>query len=101
MDIYDELSETDDEGEDDIETESTDSDSTQCRYSVENSYNDEKEQACVSLSEICKHMGYDFYLYFTYTYLMLMEVIDKRIFCYDKKKINKNRVLRNILFRLV
>lgn len=58
LDIYDELSESDEDCEEDIENESTDSDSTQCRYSVENSYNDEKEQACISLGEICKHMGY-------------------------------------------
>lgn len=57
IDLYDELSESDEDVEEDIECESSSSDSTQCRYSVENSYNDEKEQACLSITEICKYMG--------------------------------------------
>lgn len=57
VDLYGELSESDEEGEEDIGNESTSSESTICRYSVENSYNDEKEQACLSLTEICKHIG--------------------------------------------
>lgn len=60
VDLYDELSESENEDEEDIDNVSTDSDSTQCRYSVENSYNDEKEQACISLAEICKQMGQSF-----------------------------------------
>ncbi|KAI4469507.1 importin beta [Holotrichia oblita] len=59
LDIYDELSESD-EGEEDIEIESSSSDSTQCRYSVENSYNDEKEQACISLTDLSKKLGSSF-----------------------------------------
>ncbi|GJQ87137.1 hypothetical protein Trydic_g23982 [Trypoxylus dichotomus] len=59
LDIYDELSESD-EGEEDIEIESSSSDSTQCRYSVENSYNDEKEQACLSLTDLAKKLGISF-----------------------------------------
>lgn len=36
---------------------SASADSTQCRYSVENSYNEEKEQACLALREICINTG--------------------------------------------
>ncbi|XP_017781860.1 PREDICTED: importin-4-like [Nicrophorus vespilloides] len=59
LDIYDELSDSDN-GEEDIDGESESSDDTQCRYTVENSYNEEKEQACLSITEICKHMGSDY-----------------------------------------
>lgn len=55
LDIYDDLSDTDEE--EDIEQESTCSESSQARYSVENSYNDEKEQACISLGDISKNIG--------------------------------------------
>ncbi|KAJ8943944.1 hypothetical protein NQ314_009608 [Rhamnusium bicolor] len=59
IDVYAELSDEDDDFEEDIEASSSGSaDSTQCRYSVENSYNEEKEQACLALREICLHTGY-------------------------------------------
>lgn len=56
--MYDDLSDSD-EDEEDIDIASTSSaGSTQCRYSVENSYNEEKEQACLALREICLNAGY-------------------------------------------
>lgn len=56
--MYDELSESDEDDED-IDIGSTSSTSSvQCRYSVENSYNEEKEQACLALREICLNTGY-------------------------------------------
>ncbi|CAG9833231.1 unnamed protein product [Diabrotica balteata] len=58
IDVYAELSEEDDDIEEDIDGSSTGSaDSAQCRYSVENSYNEEKEQACLSLKDICVNTG--------------------------------------------
>ncbi|XP_030751473.1 importin-4-like [Sitophilus oryzae] len=61
IDVYAELSDENEDGEEDIEGESSVSDdSTQCRYSVENSYNDEKEQACLALREICLNTGNSF-----------------------------------------
>ncbi|CAH1164397.1 unnamed protein product [Phyllotreta striolata] len=61
IDVYAELSDEDDIEEDieeDIDGSSVNSeDSTQCRYSVENSYNEEKEQACSSLKDICMNTG--------------------------------------------
>lgn len=56
--MYAELSE-DEDVEEDIDGSSSDSlDSAQCRYSVENSYNEEKEQACLAMKEICLNTGY-------------------------------------------
>lgn len=52
LDVYDELSDSEDEEDIDVESSSSGS-SAQCRYSVENSYNEEKEQACLTLREIC------------------------------------------------
>lgn len=53
--------------EEDIENASTSSaDSTQCRYSVENSYNEEKEQACLALKEICVNTGYVILTFLTF-----------------------------------
>ncbi|XP_050512029.1 importin-4 [Diabrotica virgifera virgifera] len=64
IDVYAELSEEDDDIEEDIDGSSTGSaDSAQCRYSVENSYNEEKEQACLSLKDICVNTGVAFLPY--------------------------------------
>lgn len=59
MNIYGDLSEGEDADEEDIDdaSSSASADSTQCRYSVENSYNEEKEQACLALKEICLNTG--------------------------------------------
>lgn len=59
IDVYGELSDEDEDNiEEDIENSSSASeDSTQYRYSVENSYNEEKEQACLALREICLNTG--------------------------------------------
>nr|CAI5837652.1 unnamed protein product [Callosobruchus analis] len=58
IDIYADLSEEDEDVEEDIDGSSSGSvDSAQCRYSVENSYNEEKEQACLALREICVNTG--------------------------------------------
>ncbi|XP_056634376.1 importin-4-like [Diorhabda carinulata] len=64
IDVYGELSEDDEDIEEDIDGSSSGSgDSTQCRYSVENSYNEEKEQACLSLKDICLNTGAAFLPY--------------------------------------
>lgn len=53
-----ESSDEEEDVEEDIDVSSSASaDSTQCRYSVENSYNEEKEQACLALREICINTG--------------------------------------------
>lgn len=59
VDVYAELSDiSDEDAEEDIDRSSSESeDSTQCRYSVGNSYNEEKEQACLALREICINTG--------------------------------------------
>lgn len=57
IDVYDDLSDSEAEEDIDGDGESECSDSSNYRYTVENSYNDEKEQACVSLMDISKNMG--------------------------------------------
>ncbi|KAJ8963724.1 hypothetical protein NQ317_011346 [Molorchus minor] len=58
IDVY-EFSDEDEDVEEDIDGSSSGSvDSAQCRYSVENSYNEEKEQACLALREICINTGF-------------------------------------------
>ncbi|KAK4877680.1 hypothetical protein RN001_010186 [Aquatica leii] len=60
VDLYDD-SESDNEFEEDIEiASSTTDDSEQCKYMVENSYVDEKEQACRTLKELCANVGAPF-----------------------------------------
>lgn len=59
MDVYDDLSESDDDFEEDIASTSS-GDSEQCKYMVENSYVEEKEQACITLKEICANVGAPF-----------------------------------------
>ncbi|CAH1990534.1 unnamed protein product [Acanthoscelides obtectus] len=64
IDIYADLSDEEDDVEEDIDGSSSGSvDSAQCRYSVENSYNEEKEQACLALREICVNTGRAFLPY--------------------------------------
>lgn len=59
IDVYGKLSDDEDENdEEDIEGSSSASDDSLPRgYSVENSYNEEKEQACLALREICCNTG--------------------------------------------
>lgn len=58
LDIYDELSDDDENYEEDIDGQSSASDdSEQCKYMVENAYVEEKEQACITLKEICENVG--------------------------------------------
>ncbi|KAF5282240.1 hypothetical protein FQA39_LY17660 [Lamprigera yunnana] len=60
VDLYDD-SESDNDFEEDIEiASSTTEDSEQCKFMVENSYVDEKEQACTTLKEFCVNVGAPF-----------------------------------------
>ncbi|XP_074042768.1 importin-4 [Leptinotarsa decemlineata] len=76
VDVYAELSE-DEDVEEDIEVSSSGSaDSTQCRYSVENSYNEEKEQACLALREICLNTGATFLPYIEKSFEEIFKLIN-------------------------
>ncbi|KAB0797014.1 hypothetical protein PPYR_11075 [Photinus pyralis] len=60
VDLYDDT-ESDNDLEEDIEIlSSTTDDSEQCKFMVENSYVDEKEQACRTLKELCVNVGAPF-----------------------------------------
>ncbi|KAG5874324.1 hypothetical protein JTB14_016355 [Gonioctena quinquepunctata] len=77
VDVYAELSDEDDDVEEDIEVSSSGSvDSTQCRYSVENSYNEEKEQACLALREICVNTGATFLLYIEKSFEEIFKLVN-------------------------
>ncbi|XP_049818951.1 importin-4-like isoform X2 [Aethina tumida] len=77
IDVYAELSDEDPDVEEDIENASTSSaDSTQCRYSVENSYNEEKEQACLALKEICVNTGAAFLPYIEKSFEEIFKLIN-------------------------
>lgn len=52
------------------------SDDSQCRFTVENSYNDEKEQACLSLTEMCKHLGPAFIPFLQPTFQEVFKLLD-------------------------
>lgn len=57
LDVYDDLSDSNDE--EDIENESTDEeDDDVAGYILENSYIEEKEEACLALREFAIHTGY-------------------------------------------
>lgn len=75
MDVYDELSDTEDEEDVDVESSSSDS-SAQCRYSVENSYNEEKEQACLTLREICSNARQAFLPYIEKSFEEIFKLIN-------------------------
>ncbi|XP_018577628.1 importin-4 [Anoplophora glabripennis] len=63
--------------EEDIDVSSSASaDSTQCRYSVENSYNEEKEQACLALREICINTGPSFLPYIEKSFEEIFKLIN-------------------------
>ncbi|XP_022906239.1 importin-4-like [Onthophagus taurus] len=76
LDLYDDISGSENEDEEDIENESVSSDSTQCRYSVENSYNDEKEQACLSLTELSKKLSSFFLPYLEKSFEEIFKLLD-------------------------
>ncbi|KAJ8957095.1 hypothetical protein NQ318_007310 [Aromia moschata] len=76
IDVY-EFSDEDEDVEEDIEGSSSGSaDSTQCRYSVENSYNEEKEQACLALREICLNTGNAFLPYIEKSFEEIFKLIN-------------------------
>ncbi|XP_018320441.1 importin-4 isoform X2 [Agrilus planipennis] len=76
-DIYDDLSDSEDDLEEDIEIGSdTDTDSTQCKYSVENAYIDEKEQACITLRELCRNVGTPFLPYLEKSFEEIFKLIN-------------------------
>ncbi|XP_050295458.1 importin-4-like [Anthonomus grandis grandis] len=78
IDVYGELSDDEDENcEEDIEGSSEASDdSAQCRYSVENSYNEEKEQACLALREICINTGVAFLPYIEKSFEEIFKLVN-------------------------
>ncbi|XP_060535658.1 importin-4-like isoform X2 [Cylas formicarius] len=77
VNVYGELSDEDNDDEEDIEGDSSASeDSTQCRYSVENSYNEEKEQACLALREICLNIGSAFLPYIEKSFEEIYKLIN-------------------------
>ncbi|CAG9770533.1 unnamed protein product [Ceutorhynchus assimilis] len=76
IDVYAGLSDDDDKGEEDIEDDSSSSDDSQCRYSVENSYNEEKEQACLALRVICANTGNAFLPYIEQTFDEIFKLIN-------------------------
>lgn len=86
MNLYGDLSDEDDVTEEDIDDDSSASaDSTQCRYSVENSYNEEKEQACLALKEICVNTGYC-NSFFDFVTIFLVSSFTVLHFCHILKK---------------
>ncbi|CAG9821795.1 unnamed protein product [Phaedon cochleariae] len=77
VDVYADLSDEEEDIEEDIDGSSTGSaDSAQCRYSVENSYNEEKEQACLALREICVHTGSAFLPYIEKSFEEIFKLIN-------------------------
>ncbi|XP_066250026.1 importin-4-like [Euwallacea similis] len=77
VDVYGDLSDEEGNGEEDIEGSSTASeDSTQCRYSVENSYNEEKELACQALREICSNTGPAFLPYIEQSFDEIFKLVN-------------------------
>jgi hypothetical protein len=77
LDVYGELSDDDEDEEEDIDVASSSSaDSTHCRYSVENSYNEEKEQACLALREICINTGSSFLPYIEKSFEEIFKLIN-------------------------
>jgi hypothetical protein len=71
------LSDDDEDEEEDIDVASSSSaDSTHCRYSVENSYNEEKEQACLALREICINTGSSFLPYIEKSFEEIFKLIN-------------------------
>ncbi|KAK9877960.1 hypothetical protein WA026_020178 [Henosepilachna vigintioctopunctata] len=75
-DVYGELS-SDEETADEEDLYSTDSDeSGQCRFSVENAYNEEKEQACLTLKEICAQIGHGFLPYIEKSFEEIFKLVD-------------------------
>ncbi|KAJ3660491.1 hypothetical protein Zmor_004938 [Zophobas morio] len=77
LDVYAELSDDDEEEEEDLDVASSSSaDSTHCRYSVENSYNEEKEQACLALREICINTGNSFLPYIEKSFEEIFKLIN-------------------------
>ncbi|VEN33574.1 unnamed protein product [Callosobruchus maculatus] len=77
IDIYADLSDEEEDVEEDIDGSSSGSvDSAQCRYSVENSYNEEKEQACLALREICVNTGHVFLPYIETSFEEISKLIN-------------------------
>ncbi|ENN75169.1 hypothetical protein YQE_08282, partial [Dendroctonus ponderosae] len=78
IDVYGELSDEDEENiEEDIDNSSSASDdSNQYRYSVENSYNEEKEQACLALREICLNTGIAFLPYIESSFEEIFKLVN-------------------------
>lgn len=74
LDVYGELSD-DEDVEEDIESTSSE-DSAACRYSVENAYNEEKEQACLALREICINTGTAFLPYIESTFEEIFALVN-------------------------
>ncbi|KAJ8924603.1 hypothetical protein NQ315_000753 [Exocentrus adspersus] len=75
--VYLDSSDEEEDAEEDIDgSSSASADSTQCRYSVENSYNEEKEQACLALREICINTGASFLPYIEKSFEEIFKLIN-------------------------